>query len=153
MSQSEASDVDSDVESESAFMKRETERCNLMNEWFKWSDKAEDALGDLIEKCGQRDKVGSTLVQLSKMLKEKERKLEGKKEAYVEMTEDQRVKIAEIRDDIKMMGEVMRVKQLEKGQRDQEVNAFSKTWKNLRRHRNKLEEEYRKFSEESDQNQ
>ncbi|EGT43458.1 hypothetical protein CAEBREN_09980 [Caenorhabditis brenneri] len=102
----------------------ETERRNLMKEWFEWSDKVKETTDELREKCEPRDKAESTLMQLSKMLKKKERKLERKKETYVEMTEDQRMEIAEMKDDIKMMREVMKVKQLEKGQLDQEVNVF-----------------------------
>ncbi|CAL2052529.1 unnamed protein product [Caenorhabditis brenneri] len=141
MSESETSDVGSDVESESEFIKRQTEQEKLFKDFCEWREKSEKAFDELFEKYRQRDGVESTLVQLSKRINKKERKLERRKKTFVEMTEDQKMEIAEIKDDIKMMGEVMKVKQLEKGQLDQEAKVLRKMWKNLCRHQNKLEEE------------
>ncbi|EGT45158.1 hypothetical protein CAEBREN_03697 [Caenorhabditis brenneri] len=141
MSESETSDVGSDVESESEFIKRQTEQEKLFKDFCEWREKSEKAFDELFEKYRQRDGVESTLLQLSKMVKKKEKKLERREKTFAEMADGQRMEIAEIKDDIKMMGEIMKVKQSEKGQLDQEAKVLRKRWKDVCRHQNKLEEE------------
>ncbi|EGT41783.1 hypothetical protein CAEBREN_18769 [Caenorhabditis brenneri] len=99
-------------------------------------------------KIEQHKKVVRAIKSLSHMLNEKE--------AFLERKEGQQIKIDEERDDIKVLKEVMNMKNLERDQRKMEQKALDKAFKAHWRHGCELAErvvEIQKNDEKQSENQ